>query len=117
MELFCELFNDDVEYLYCQREYLRQGLFSPLGGAGGEFDVFGVADQCGEKQQTVGDVLGTLGQVLADKGIVKAELIGEDAHELQAQAARLARRIAVLERGRVIRMGSPEEVLNAQRAD
>ena len=53
-------------------------LLRQIGGAGGELDVPGVADQRGQKQQAVGDVLGALGEVLADEGIVKAEFVGED---------------------------------------
>ena len=38
----------------------------------------GVTDQRRQKQQTVGDVFGFFGEMFADEGIVKAQLVGKN---------------------------------------
>ena len=43
-----------------------------------ELDVLGLGDQRRQEHHAVGDVLGLVGQVLADEGVVEAELVGED---------------------------------------
>ena len=43
-----------------------------------ELDVLRVRDQRRQEEQAVGDVLALVGQVLADEGVVEAELVGED---------------------------------------
>src|ERR1700694_4003346 len=47
-------------------------------GAGGEPDALRLADQRGEEDEAVGDVLAAVGEVLADEGVVEAEAVGED---------------------------------------
>ena len=47
-------------------------------GAGAELDGFRLGDQRRQENETVGDVLGLVGEVLADEGVVEAELVGED---------------------------------------
>ncbi len=49
-----------------------------IGGAGRELDGLGVVDQRREEHHAVGDVLAGVGQMLADEGVVEAELVGED---------------------------------------
>ena len=49
-----------------------------VGGAGGELDGLGVVDQRRVEHHAVGDVLARVGQVLADEGVVEAELVGQD---------------------------------------
>ena len=53
-------------------------LLRQIAGAGTELDGVSVTDQRGEKQQAARDVFGFLGQMLADKRIIKAQLVGED---------------------------------------
>ena len=53
-------------------------LLRQVAGAGAELDLLGGMDQRGEEQERVGDVLGPVGQVLADEHVVEAELVGED---------------------------------------
>ena len=67
-----------------------------IGGAGGELDRFGVADQRGEEDEAVGDVLGFFGQVLADERVVETQPVGEDdrlAVFLQRLRRRAVRRV------------------------
>ena len=61
-------------------------------GPGGELDALGGVHQRGEEDEAVGDVLGLLGEVLADERVVEAELVGEDDHRLAVLLERLRRR-------------------------
>jgi len=49
-----------------------------VGGAGAELDLRGLGDEGRQEDETVGDVLRLVGQVLADKGVVKHQLVGQD---------------------------------------
>jgi len=60
-------------------------------GAGRELDALGRVHQGGEEDEAVGDVLGLLGEVLADERVVEPELVGED-HRLAVLLERLRRR-------------------------
>ena len=53
----------------------------------------GLVNQRREEDQAVGDVLGLVGEVLADEGVVEAELVGED-DRLAVFLQRLRRRRA-----------------------
>ena len=69
-------------------------------GAGTELDGFRLAEDGGEEDEAVGDVLFRIGKVLADEGVVVAQPIGED-HRL----AILLQRDHGLARTRVQRHG------------
>src|SRR5215467_15409760 len=58
--------NDD-------RMHLRE-----VGGSSGELDGLGVVNESRLKQHAVGDVLARIGQVLADEGVMEAQLVRED---------------------------------------
>ena len=66
-----------VEHRRVDRDHHRMHL-RQIGGAGRELDLLGVVDQRRLEQHAVGDVLAGVGQVLADEGVVEAELVGED---------------------------------------
>ena len=61
-----------------------------IRGSGGELDRLRLADQRGEKDEAVGDVLAAVGEVLADERVVEAEPVGED-HRLAVFLQRLQR--------------------------
>jgi len=46
--------------------------------AGAELDRLRLAEQCGEEDETVGDVLLGIGEVLADEGVVEPQAIRQD---------------------------------------
>ena len=66
-----------IEHRRVHRDHHRMHL-REIGGAGRELDRLGVVDQRRLEHHAVGDVLAGVGQVLADEGIVEAELVGED---------------------------------------
>src|SRR5262249_49817919 len=66
-----------IEHCRVDRDYHRMHL-RQVGGAGRKLDVPCFVDQRGLEHHAVGNVLARVGEVFADEGIVKAELVGED---------------------------------------
>jgi hypothetical protein len=66
-----------VEHCRVDRDHHRVHL-REICGAGRELDGFGVVNQRRQEQHAVGDIFASVGQVLAHKGVVEAELVGKD---------------------------------------
>ena len=66
-----------VEHRGVDRDHHRMHL-REVGGAGRELDGLGVVNQRRQEHHAVGDVLAGIGQVLADEGVIEAELVGKD---------------------------------------
>src|SRR5438045_914832 len=56
----------------------RRVTMGEVAGAGAELDRRRLGDQRGEEDEAAGDVLASVGQVLADEGVVEAEPVSED---------------------------------------
>ncbi len=66
-----------IEHRRMRGEHGRMPLRN-VGGAGGELNVLGVANQRGQEQHAAGDVFGDFGEMLADKRVVEPQLVGEN---------------------------------------
>src|SRR5262249_16529360 len=55
------------------RMHLRE-----VGGSSGELDGLGAVNECRLEHHAVGDVLARIGQVLADEGVIEAQVVRED---------------------------------------